>query len=554
MFNGKRLLPALLAALLTACASGTAWAESRDRVLYHEALRPIGPATARLQADGAAAAADALSFEAFGRRFDLELQDNGALNRHRKSDHYRLLRGRIIGLPGSWVRLMQNGAQLSGMFSDGEDWYVIEPTAKAAERLVQAGIGMDMPNVIYRLDDVLLPDGVLACDMRRPMAAAQASAAEMMEGLVEEFALPPALRAAGATRRVTLGAVADYEFFEVFRSASEAEILDRLNVVDGIFSEQFGLTIDVQDVDIFQTTIDPFDSTDATVLLDEVSDYRQQNQVQYGLTHLFTYKNLNGSTRGIAWLGGACRNRFGAALSQQRFASPLIGALTVAHEIGHNFNAPHDGEIPGPGDPANPCESQPEDFLMAPTISGSSTFSQCSLEQMEAFLGTPTASCVTDVGPEGVALVGVPATLNFAVDGTRAFDFQIENTGAGAIEGVTLELNFADPLVLSDAPAACDLVSGPQPICRFGSLAAGNSIAAQLAFTSAELGSSELILRLVNSDTPDIVTETVTVNVTQTAITATAPAASSGGGGSLGFSSLAVLLLAALRRRLLRFF
>jgi hypothetical protein len=552
MLNGTRLFLALFAGVLTVGGPGSASAQASDRVLYHEALRPLGTATARLQAEAGAPAPETLSFEAFGRRFDLELEDNGPLNRRRVSDHYRLLRGRVVGLDGSWVRLMQNGALLSGMLSDGEDWYAIEPTTRAAERLVQAGINMDMPNVIYRLDDVLVPAGTLSCDIRSPVASAEASAADVMESLVDEFAPPPALRAAGATRRISVGAVADYEFFQAYGNDSEAEILARLNIVDGIFSEQFSMYLSVQEVDVFQTSIDPFDSTDPGILLDEVSDYRQQNQSQYGLTHLFTFRDLDGRTRGIAWLGGACRSLFGAALSQQRSASLTIGALTAAHEIGHNFDAPHDGEAPAPGAPPNPCQSTPELFLMAPTINGSSTFSQCSLDQMEAFLNTPIASCVTAVGPEGVDLVGVPPTLNLVADGSRVLSFSIENTGAGLINDVSLDLTFSDPLVLSDAPPACDLVSGPQPVCRFGSLESGNSIQVQLEFTSAEVSSSELILRLTNSDTDDVVTDTVTVNVTRTAVSASAPPASSGG-GSLGLATVVGLLAAlSLRRRRIR--
>jgi hypothetical protein len=547
MHPRKRIFGTPLLALLATSFFAVAQAQTDDRVLYHESLRPAAPIVARLQAEGAARLADSLSFEAFGRRFDLLLEENGSLNRQRRSTHYTLYRGRLEGLPGSWVRLMQDGEQLSGMFSDGSDTYVIEPYVRAAERLVQPGTGNDMPNVIYRLADVLLPAGALSCDARPPVA--EATAADVMDSMLEELGELPRLRATGATQRITLGAVADYEFFENFGADSEAEILARLNVVDGIFSDQFGMTLSVQDVDIFEFPIDPFDSTDPGILLDEVSSYRQENQGQYGLTHLFTYKNLNGSTRGIAWLGGACRNLFGAALSQQRSASLTTGALTAAHEIGHNFNSPHDGEAPGPGDPPNPCQNIGGDFLMSPTITGSSTFSQCSLDQMDAFLATPTASCVTDVGPDGIDLVGVPSTLNLTVDGSRTLNFTIVSTGAGTISDVTLEISLADPLLLSSAPAECNLIVGPQPICAFGTLEGGNSLPVELEFTSAEVSSTQVILQLSNSDTPDVITETVTVNVTRQAVQ-TSTSDSGGGGGGVGLGTLTALLLAIrLRQR-----
>ena len=96
---------------------------------------------------------------------------------------------------------------------------------------------------------------------------------------------------------------------------------------------------------------------------------------------------------------------------------------------------------------------------MSPTINGSSEFSQCSLDQMEAFLGTRTASCVAAVGPEGVDFSGLASSLSITVDSSRRLNFEIVNDGPTEISGITLALSFAGPLELLDAPPECDLIA-----------------------------------------------------------------------------------------------
>ncbi len=56
-----------------------------------------------------------------------------------------------------------------------------------------------------------------------------------------------------------------------------------------------------------------------------------------------TGRNLETQTVGIAYISGLCSAEFGTSLSQSGLDT-MRAALIAAHEIGHNFGAPHDGE------------------------------------------------------------------------------------------------------------------------------------------------------------------------------------------------------------------
>src|SRR5262249_44583118 len=131
---------------------------------------------------------------------------------------------------------------------------------------------------------------------------------QAVAALVQEFT---ALEAAGATLNLDLGAVADFEFSQAFGGNAETALLTRFNNVDGLFSSQLGVQITVEEVDIFTANDDPFTTSAASALLDEVANYRgaTPSQDAQGLTHLLTGRNLDGSTAGVAFLGAVCARR-----------------------------------------------------------------------------------------------------------------------------------------------------------------------------------------------------------------------------------------------------
>ena len=202
----------------------------------------------------------------------------------------------------------------------------------------------------------------------------------------------------------TIGALADYAFFDRIGDESAATIEAMFETVDGIYTDQLGVSIELSEIIVSTTDVgEPFsDDRNASKLLGQLSEWRAQNQSRYALTHLITNRRIQNddgeNIAGISYLGsparaGVCGPRTGASISE--WISRPMTALVIAHEIAHNFGAPHDGEIPEPGDTPNPCATEPQNvYLMSPMISNTSinTFSQCSIEQMSRVLAA--ASCV----------------------------------------------------------------------------------------------------------------------------------------------------------------
>ena len=122
--------------------------------------------------------------------------------------------------------------------------------------------------------------------------------------------------------------------------------------------------------------------------------------VATGLTHLFTGRQLDGDTAGIAYSLGLCSQRFAVSLTMAH-NSAALDTLITAHEIGHVFGAPHDG--------TEECASTPQNqYIMTPTLSTAVTsFSQCSLDQINAVIDS--YSCVVPLPAPGPAPPAPPA-------------------------------------------------------------------------------------------------------------------------------------------------
>lgn len=534
----------LLAAGLACCASTISAAEVT--VSHFESLQrldietPARTAQQKLTADAPARVA----FDAFGRTFDLRLEPNhellSAAARGALDGSLAAYRGAIAGNDASWSRIVIAADGLPrGLVWDGSEMYALE--------VRDAGKGGAPGAVMYRLEDVYVPPGSVSCGA---MHATAPNAGAMYGDLAGELG---GSKLSGATAEIRIGAVGDYEFFRSWGDGSSTAILTRLNNVDGIFSAQLGVRIVVEELTVFTSPSDPFSDTDVPRdLLDELTAYRYQSARQraQGLTHLVTGRRLAGSTVGIAFTNTLCQASWGAGLTQSG-SNVTFDSLVAAHEIGHNFGAPHDGES------GSACASETGTFLMATSINGSDQFSGCSVQQMQPRI--QAASCIVPlptIDPKIALEASLPAV---PVGETATARFSVANAGSAAASGVTVEVVLPPNVSLDSASVSQgSCTSGAGVVsCAIGDLPAGSNRSVTLKATAVEVGEGELAASVMadaddepaNNEAiaPLTVSEEVQVPTAE-AITPTAGEAT-GGGGAVGLPALLLLGLAGFRQR-----
>ena len=466
--------------LLTAlvCISSSYAAEDPGFVVtHHEALQ-------RLSLNGAAptakqkvrqAAPFNLSFDALGQTFSLDLEPNDRVlspeSRAALSNEVSLHRGRLNGKAGSWVRIVMSDGTPQGLIWDGGEMYALEAPGDNAVR-------SDYP-IIYRLADTYVTPGTMTCGS----SLAGGSASAMYAKLVGELAMAQA-SGPGATSEIHLSAIGDFEFSELHGPIADVAIATRLNNVDGIFSEQLGVQISVETVEVHSDADDPFTGTlVAGDLLDELGLYRRDSPVHssQGLTHLYTGRNLNGNTVGIAYQNALCSMRFGAGLTEGRH-TPLLDSLIAAHEIGHNFGAPHDAEA------GSVCEAEPETFLMAPSVNGSDQFSQCSIAQMQPRI--ENAACITPLPTVDMSISSTDDGSSVLLGNDATVTFNVSNVGTVEATNVTADIALPDRMAfVSVEPSAGTCSSGAGSVnCQLGAVSGGSNRSVAITATATSTG------------------------------------------------------------------
>jgi hypothetical protein len=434
-----------------------------------------------------------IRFEALGKSFDLQLVPNDRIVSGLESDEalsqVDVYRGQLANIPQSWARIVVFDGMPRGIIWDGVEMYAVEAPDDST-------LSIDAP-VIYRLADAFVVSGTMSCGSD----FLSGSAASIMKdiGTATKVAIA---RAPGAVTEITMSAIGDFEFTQARggdTAAAAAAIRTRLNNVDGFFSEQVGVQINIQHIEPITDPNVPFDNTlDANTLLNQVSEYRLQTPAHnnHGLTHLYTGKDLDTSTVGVAWLGALCGDYFGAGLSEGN-GGATNDSLIAAHEIGHNFGADHDS------DPEGSCELETGAFIMSPSINGSNQFSACSISVMQA--QAAAAACVAALPTVDVSVQPVAQLSNVLLGAATDFAYEVASNGTLDAAGVVVSFSLPNTLTLDTVTTSLGTCSSGAGMvdCDLGILTGLSSQAITLSATPIAIGVGTLSATASTTDTDE---------------------------------------------------
>lgn len=313
-----------------------------------------------------------LTLQAAGRDYNLELAPNDLRSPRYRAEEtgpvgvrevpfggVNTFKGKVAGDSGSVVRLFVDGSKIEGYFFTGGDKFFVEP----ASHFSRSAQPDDL--VVYKAEDMLHPVN-FHCDqhVQQKIAAGEKLVAAQMVPDVISF------------RVIELATEADFEYVSATGNsvATNADIFNAINMVEGVYENELGITFDI----VFQhtwATADPYSAANTDGLLRAFQAYWNANypttQVPRDATHLWTAKSY-AMSQGYAFIDVICNNPNAAyGLSGKLDWVPAKYEIT-AHEIGHNLGAQHAEVADGCGN-----------TLMNAQLTTNTPFTFCSLSRSQ---------------------------------------------------------------------------------------------------------------------------------------------------------------------------
>ncbi|MFN2511545.1 MAG: M12 family metallo-peptidase [Pyrinomonadaceae bacterium] len=287
-------------------------------------------------------------------------------------------KGTVAGYSSGQVRMTVKESSVEGVIITGTDRFFIQLARSLSK------IARDDEYVLYRSSDVANEGATCGVTLADEVEAQEARAGSHLNAGESPGELGP-INGLSPLKIARLATDADAEYVSALGGASQAnaQITSIMNLVDGIYQVETGIAFQITFQNAWADAgTDPYTSTNPGNMLDEFLNHWNLHftGIQRSLAHLWTGKNLNGGTIGVASLAVVCRTPQRAYGLSQKF--PLSGtsitASTVvltAHEIGHNFSAFHT-------DPEQPNSVVPPDIK-----------EPCQQPIMEAFIGNGSSFC-----------------------------------------------------------------------------------------------------------------------------------------------------------------
>ena len=402
-----------------------------------------------------------------------EATAGGSKRRVAMGEEIRTYRGAVQGLEQAEARFNLNGESFEGMIvTPGERFYF--------ERLRKYKAEAEADEFIfYRGSDVSTDDPVYCGVTLEGTVSEEAAGVEPQVAAAVEMAGATLLEADIATE-------ADFEYVTALggSAAANAEILNVMNLVDGIYESQLGVSLKV----VYQHTWPskpsnyPYTAAvEGSTVLNEFTNHWNLSftTVPRDLAHLWTGKDIasNGSAglAGIAWVGVVCKSPTHTYGVSQRFTSAAIKQALTAHEMGHNFSAAH-------ADAQTGCVST----IMSATLNQNLSFCTYSRTQIQTHT-TSFGSCLRAVaGPTAAALSSLTlgsASTSAALPVTGT----VTLTAAAPANGATVTLS--DNIAATTLPASVVVPAGQKT--KTFTLTSAAVTAAQAGTVTASFGGAQ---------------------------------------------------------------
>ena len=192
----------------------------------------------------------------------------------------------------------------------------------------------------------------------------------------------------------------DVEYYQANGSSVAATVADIemiMNHVGLIYQAQVAISYVETGIIVRTAEPDPYSSSDRDVLLCQLrNEWNANIAIPRDTAHLFTGKDINGSTIGYAYRGVICFGDAGGCnggsaaygFSQSRWTTDLTSRIELtAHELGHNWDCCHCDESSCTGGGPDP-----DCGIMNSFVNGSLTFEQRGLASITAWRNN--ANCV----------------------------------------------------------------------------------------------------------------------------------------------------------------
>jgi PKD repeat protein len=285
-------------------------------------------------------------------------------------------RGALAGKSNSLVSLTITHEFLYGFIKDNDQYFFIEP-------LWYYKPGEPVSRLVIYADADVKPKPGATCGLEEMQQRKPADEDLHKPGVQEKMM---------ACKQIDLAIASDASMFTKYGSsiAVQNHNIGVMNNVqtnyDNEFNDELHFEI-VQQFVVVPPATDPWtSSTNASTLLSSFTSWGPTGfNTVHDLGQLWTNRDFDGGTIGIAWLSAVCTSNRYHCLQDFTTNASLLRVMT-SHEIGHNFSSGHD--------------NAGSNTIMAPSVNNTNTWSTQSINTINAYYpGRPCLTACTSLQP-----------------------------------------------------------------------------------------------------------------------------------------------------------